>query len=87
MYLATTSEEKSSIKAIADSFAVSENHLVKVVHRLGVEGFIETTRGRGGGIRLAKDPRAIAIGDVIRKMEPHFDVVECFSAETNRCSG
>ena len=85
MYLASKQARKSSIPEIAASYNISENHLVKVVHRLGKEGFIETTRGRGGGIRLARDPKAISIGEVVRVMEPHFSIVECFDAATSQC--
>lgn len=85
MFLATCQEGKASIPAIAESFAISENHLVKVVHRLGQLGFLVTTRGRGGGIRLARDPQEIRIGDVVRQMEPSLALVECFDAATNSC--
>lgn len=85
IYLATTDAPRSSIDEIATAFGISQNHLVKVVHRLGKLGVIETTRGRGGGICLAHPPSAIKIGDVVRKMEPGFDLVECFDLETNTC--
>lgn len=86
IYLATTASERASVDEIASAFRVSQHHLVKVVHRLGRLGFIETTRGRGGGIRLARKPSAISIGDVIRHTEqPDFNVVECFDMATNAC--
>ncbi len=86
MYLAVKPrEEKSSIEEIAQAYGISENHLVKIVHRLGQLGYIETSRGRGGGIRLAMDPKDICIGDVIRKTEPTLDLVECFNREKNTC--
>lgn len=84
IYLATK-PDKCSIEEIAASYAISKNHLVKVVHKLGQLGFIETTRGRGGGIQLARAPKLINIGDVIRKTELNLDVVECFNASTNSC--
>lgn len=83
IYLAT--EEKGSVSDIAETFGISQNHLVKVVHKLGQLGFITTTRGRGGGLALAKDPSKIGVGEVIRKMEPHLDLVECFDEATNQC--
>lgn len=85
IYLAARRAPRSSIEEIARAFKISENHLVKVVHRLGQLGFVETTRGRNGGLRLARDPELISMGDVIRRMEPHFEVVECFSSNTNTC--
>lgn len=86
MYLATkTGDQKSSIEEISQAYGISANHLMKVVHRLGQLGYIETSRGRGGGIRLAKDPQDIRLGEVIRKTEISFDLVECFNPETNSC--
>jgi Rrf2 family nitric oxide-sensitive transcriptional repressor len=84
-YLAVNGGEKSSIQEIADAYGISQNHLVKVVHQLGKLGYVETTRGRGGGIRLGKAPRDIRLGDVARHMEPHFNLVECFDPESNSC--
>lgn len=85
IYLATSGREKASIDDIAKSFSVSQNHLVKVVHKLGMAGYIQTTRGRGGGLCLAKDPAEILVGRVIRDFEPHFDIVECFNLGKNTC--
>lgn len=86
IYLATSTESKASIEEVAAAFKISQNHLVKVVHRLGQLGFIETTRGRNGGICLAEPADKILIGDVIRQMEPHFNIVECFDQASNTCS-
>ncbi|NOC45554.1 MULTISPECIES: Rrf2 family transcriptional regulator [unclassified Ruegeria] len=60
-------------------------HIVKIVHELGRAGYLETTRGRGGGFRLAKPAEDIVIGDVIRLTEGPLDVVECFNPEKNTC--
>src|SRR5690606_41880431 len=79
-------EEKSSIAEIARSYQISENHLVKVVHRLSSLGYLKTTRGRGGGLALAKPPSEITVGEIVRKMEPHLDLVECFNPEKTRCT-
>lgn len=86
MYLALKPrEEKASIDEIATAYGISANHLVKVVHKLGQLGYIETSRGRNGGIRLAQEPRDISIGDVIRKTEPTLALVECFDRGKNTC--
>jgi Rrf2 family nitric oxide-sensitive transcriptional repressor len=85
IYLAAAESEQSSIEEIASAFHISQNHLVKIVHFLGKHGFLHNTRGRGGGIRLSRPPAEINIGDVIRRTEPSFNVVECFDPETNRC--
>ncbi|WP_163582226.1 RrF2 family transcriptional regulator [Gracilibacillus saliphilus] len=80
-----TSERKVSIKEISDTFYISTEHIRKVVHQLSVEGYINTTRGRNGGILLMKDPDEINIGEVIRLMENDFYLVECFDGEHNQC--
>ena len=77
--------EGATVAEIAESYRISRNHLVKVVHNLGKLGLIHTTRGKSGGISLAKEPAAIRVGDVVRKVEPNFNWVECFDAETNTC--
>ena len=86
MYLGLKPEgELSTIKEIAARYGVSENHLMKVVHRLGQAGFITTVRGRQGGMRLAQDPAAVNVGDVVRRCEDDMRIVECFDAATNTC--
>ena len=84
MYLVVHEGEQVSIDRIATAFDISANHLVKVVHALGKQGFIETRRGRGGGLRLARDPAAIGLGEVVRSTES-LALVECFDPATNTC--
>ena len=55
MYLASERQRLVTIPEIAAAYEVSENHLMKVVHQLGRAGVIESVRGKGGGIRLARD--------------------------------
>lgn len=83
-YLAQA-EGLSTISEIADYFGVSRNHLVKVVHNLATHGFIHSTRGKGGGIRLARPADVISLGDVVRVTEPNFDLVECFNPARDCC--
>lgn len=85
IYLALNSEERVSVKSVSEAYDISLNHLVKVVHQLGKLGYVLTTRGRGGGIRLAREPEAINLGELIRQMEPNFTIVECFNRERNHC--
>jgi len=84
LYLGLHGERLGSIRAIAQAYDISENHLTKVVHRLGRGGFVNTVRGRGGGIRLARPPAAIRIGDVVRRTEEDMALVECFGS-ANTC--
>lgn len=85
VYLAQTHGESATITQIADFYRISRNHLVKVVHNLGSEGLIITTRGKHGGMRLAREPEAISIGEVVRRTEPNFNLVECFDPHKNGC--
>ncbi|WLV24723.1 Rrf2 family transcriptional regulator [Aciduricibacillus chroicocephali] len=77
--------ELSSIKEISEVYHISSHHLGKIVFELNKLGLIETIRGRGGGIRLAKDPAEINIGMVVREMEDDFNILECFDKELNHC--
>jgi Rrf2 family nitric oxide-sensitive transcriptional repressor len=87
IYLSLQNENKlSNIKEIADRYRISKNHLMKVTHDLGKLGYIETIRGRNGGIRLAKHPREINIGEVVSKTEEDFYLVECFNNENSTCA-
>ncbi len=85
MYLAVHDDRLATIAEMASVYNISKNHLMKIVHQLGQEGFIETVRGRGGGLRLGQSPEQVALGQVVRKMEPHFNLVECFDPAANRC--
>jgi Rrf2 family nitric oxide-sensitive transcriptional repressor len=86
IHLALGRERLGSIRSIALSYNISENHLMKVVHGLVQKGFIESTRGRGGGIRWARHASAISIGDVVRELEDDLSIVECFRAKANGCT-
>lgn len=84
IYLAV-SDANVTITEISDRYHISRNHLVKVVHNLGKLGYITTTRGRQGGLKLAFPPEKINIGEVVRRTEPNFHLVECFDAQRNAC--
>ncbi|MEO7031662.1 MAG: Rrf2 family transcriptional regulator [Herbaspirillum sp.] len=85
MYLGVHREHTVTIRDIADAYGISKNHLMKVVHQLGLAGLIETVRGRHGGLKLKLEPENIILGDVIRATEPDFYMAECFDAEHNVC--
>jgi Rrf2 family nitric oxide-sensitive transcriptional repressor len=86
IYLALAPERLVTIEEIARSYGISKAHLMKVVHQLGLRGYVETVRGRRGGLRLARPPEAIGVGDVVRASEASFDLVECFDPASSRCA-
>lgn len=85
MYAAVHDTDTVTISRIAEAYDISRNHLMKVVHRLGTAGFLTTTRGRGGGISLARQSEQIIVGDVVRAMEDDFGLVECMNASGGVC--
>jgi Rrf2 family transcriptional regulator, nitric oxide-sensitive transcriptional repressor len=74
-----------SIAEIARAYGISKNHLMKVAQRLVAEGFVESLRGRNGGLKLAQPASALNIGYIVRTMEDTGTFVECFDAATNTC--
>jgi len=85
LYLGLNTRRVATITDIAESYGISRNHLVKVVHNLAAEGFIKSVRGRGGGLALALSPDKINIANVVRHTEVTFDLVECFDLKSNTC--
>ena len=80
LYLAQKGE-RSTISEIADTYRISENHLMKVVNQLGRHGFVDAVRGKGGGIKLARPPELVKVGEVVRCTEETLDVLECLTHE------
>ena len=85
IYLAQSDGKLVTISELADFYQISRNHLVKVVHQLGLGGYITTLRGKHGGIRLARAPGEIVIGEVVRQTEPDFDLLECLNPAADQC--
>ena len=77
IFLAARPDRLASIGEIATGYRISENHMMKVIQRLGQAGLIETIRGRHGGIRLARPAEKIGLGAVIRATEPELALVDC----------
>ena len=86
IYLAADPGRRATISEICAAFDVKENHLTKVVHHLGRRGWVETTRGKGGGLLLAKPAEDIRIGSVVRDTEGQAMPAECFAAEESACA-
>lgn len=86
IFLAMSRDQLVTIQQIADAHGIAKNHLTKVVHRLGTLGYIETVRGRNGGLRLGREPADINIGEVVRHTETDFHMAACFDASALTCS-
>ena len=86
MYLALKEDGLATIEEIAQSYGISKNHLMKVAHKLGVAGYLDTVRGRRGGLRLAKPAKAIGLGEVVRHTEPDMAIVMCFEPVNADCA-
>jgi len=82
MYVARRPERLCTISEVAGAYGISEAHLMKITHRLGQSGWLETVRGKGGGMRLGAIPADINLGAVVRSVEPDFHLVDCFTGNT-----
>lgn len=85
MFLGAHNNRLTSVAEISEYYSVSRHHLVKVVQGLTEHGFVTTVRGKNGGMQLMRNAENITIGEVVRKMESHFEMVECFNANTSTC--
>lgn len=85
LYLAMHPDRLVPLEEIARAYDISQHHLVKVVQFLVENQIVRSVRGRGGGLALAQKPEDINIGTVVRRAEPHMNLVECFDEETNTC--
>lgn len=74
-----------TVTEIAAAHGISRSHLTKIVMALAAQGWLETTRGRGGGLRLMKPAAQIGLGDVVRLTETDFTLVECFEPSYDQC--
>lgn len=75
----------ATISDVATAYGISENHLMKIVHHLAKRGYVETTRGKGGGMRLARAPEQVNLGDVVRDAEDDPVIVKCFQQYNATC--
>lgn len=85
LYCAANASDNSRIRDIAATYGISELHLFKIMHVLVESGFIETIRGRNGGIRLARPANEISIGAVVRATESNFYLTDCFDTTNRDC--
>lgn len=79
IYVAQQPDRLCTIAEVAKVYGISEAHLMKITHQLGLNGWLETVRGNGGGMRLAAAPADINLGAVVRSIEPDFYLVDCLT--------
>jgi Rrf2 family transcriptional regulator, nitric oxide-sensitive transcriptional repressor len=85
MFLAAHPDRLCSVREIAEHYNISYNHLVKVVHRLSQLGYVDSLKGKGGGIKLGPETISRRLGDLVKALEPNMNIVECFNRDTNFC--
>lgn len=85
IYVGSKQEGLSTITEISESYSISRNHLMKVVYRLGQLGYLETVRGKNGGLRLGCRPEAVPLGRLIEQTEEDWTLVECFEPGNRNC--
>lgn len=85
IFLGVHDESLATVGQIAQAYGISANHLTKVVHFLAQTGYIETTRGKGGGMRLRRAPEKINLGELMRRTEDNQHLVECFDRQASAC--
>lgn len=85
IYLGLRDNARATIGDIATAYGISKNHLMKVAQFLGQQGYIETLRGKHGGLRLARAPEQINLGALVRATEAHTALVECFEPQSSAC--
>ena len=90
MHVGQHRDRLCTIAEVSQVYGISEAHLMTITHQLGLAGWIETVRGKGGGMRLAREPAQINLGDLVRSVEPDFVLVECLASGsactlTGRC--
>ncbi len=85
IYLGTRRDRLVTTQEISTAYNISKNHLVRVVQTLAAQRYVEIHAGRSGGLRLAREPHEIRLGDVVRHAEPNLRLVECFDSDSNTC--
>lgn len=85
MYLGIQHGKLVNISDIAKAYNISENHLMKVVHHLGQHKYVETVRGKGGGLKLVRDPKTINIGELLRGTEGDAGFLPCLDTDGACC--
>lgn len=86
IYLAENQEKLCTVEEVADYLKISEHHLKKIVQRLGKTEYIQSSKGRNGGLKLGLNPKDINLGSILRITEDNLTLVECFSDDKCTCN-
>ncbi len=78
LHLAATPRRRWTVSEVARIWGISRHHLTKIAHDLARAGLVRTTRGKGGGLELARDPSTIRLGELVRRLEPDLHLAACF---------
>jgi Rrf2 family nitric oxide-sensitive transcriptional repressor len=85
MYLGARNGQVTKAEEVAEAFGISTNHVVKSLQALVGQGWVRSMAGRGGGYVFEGSASRIRVGEVVRQLEPNFDMAECFAPEKNSC--
>lgn len=85
IYLSGKQDNYISIKHMSEYYNISYEHLTKVVHTLSLLGYVESKKGKNGGVKITDKTTNVRLGDLIVELEPNMDIVECFDSKTNTC--
>jgi len=85
LYLAHFPNRRVGTEEISKAYGISKHHLVRVVQTLADNGFVNAAVGRYGGVELARQPKDIGLGDIVRATEASFRLVECHDIMNNTC--
>lgn len=85
MYTALVPDRLVTVAELSKAYDISINHIMKIVHFLAQQGYLETIRGKGGGMRLQRAPADINLGQLVRTTEVNDTLVECFDSASSKC--
>jgi Rrf2 family transcriptional regulator, nitric oxide-sensitive transcriptional repressor len=83
--LGTSGQQQLTVAQISAAYSISTNHLLKVIQRLSTLGYVETSRGKGGGVRLAREPQSLRLGQLVLSIEPELGLVGCMRSDDAKC--
>lgn len=86
IYLGNHPDELFTVDELSSTLGLSTHHIKKIIYRLAKNGYIASSKGRNGGIKLGMNPKDINLGKLLEVTEDNLNIVECFSLENNTCN-